>query len=92
MTPHWINSGNTFRPTITPRPAANARYAATAVRRSIKGVCLVASFYLANRYIFGRPPMTTSGAAMLALARRLNLGIAVFGIALVVLGLLFPQI
>ena len=53
---------------------------------------LLLVIHVANRYLLGRPPMTTSGVAMLPLARRLNLGIALSGIALVVLGLLFPGI
>jgi hypothetical protein len=36
--------------------------------------------------------MTTRGAEMLPLARSINIGLAILGVALIVLGLLFPQI
>jgi len=49
-------------------------------------------FFFANRYIFGRPPFTTRGAARLPLARRLNVGLAVSGVALIVIGLLFADL
>ena len=53
---------------------------------------LALAFFLGNRYVFGRPPMTTRGAEMLPLARRHNIGLAILGVALILLGLLFPQI
>ncbi len=45
-----------------------------------------------NRRVLGRPPMPTRGAAMLPLMRRLNIGLAILGVAAILLGLLFPQV
>jgi hypothetical protein len=47
---------------------------------------------LGNRYVFGQLPMTTRGAEMLPLMRRLNIGLAILGVAAILLGLLFPEI
>jgi hypothetical protein len=48
--------------------------------------------FLANRYLFARPPFTTRAAATAPLARRMNVVVGVGGVVLIVLGLLFPSI
>jgi hypothetical protein len=50
---------------------------------------LILVLYFCNDYVLGRPPMTTRGATSLPLARRLNNGLAIFGVAAILLGLLY---
>jgi hypothetical protein len=56
---------------------------------------VLAVMFTANRWFLrslARLPLTARGAGMLPLMGRLNIGIGLYAVALVVLGLLFPRI
>ena len=57
----------------------------------ICGVVMVAA-YDGNRYVMGRPPITTRGAQWLPIMRRVNRFIGIGGVVVIVLGLIFPKI